>query len=38
MCKKYANKAIETIDIMNINEKYKKILHSLIDYLCGREK
>ena len=38
MCKRYANKAIETIDIMNIDEKYKEILYGLIDYLCGREK
>lgn len=38
MCEEYANKAIETIDIMNINEKCKELLHSLTDYLCDRNK
>ena len=36
MCQKYASEATETIDIMDIDEKYKEILHDLVDYLCDR--
>lgn len=37
LCRKYADDAANVIEQMQIDEKYRGILHSFLDYLCGRD-
>ena len=37
LCKHYADEASAVIDTMQVDAKYRDILHSFLDYLCGRD-
>ena len=37
LCKRYADEASAVIDTMQVDEKYRDILRSFLDYLCGRD-